>query len=128
MRRPAGFTECRPILAGAASPAAGYSPGMSDSLTPNDVRKVAALARLRLDDDRVDPVRGELEGILDHVARLQAIDVDDVEPMSHPLDLSNRLAEDVVGPALPVEQLLRNAPATEGDFLAVPKVLDGGEG
>ncbi|MFK7959470.1 MAG: Asp-tRNA(Asn)/Glu-tRNA(Gln) amidotransferase subunit GatC [Phycisphaerales bacterium] len=101
---------------------------MSDSLTPDAVRKVAALARLRLDEQRVEPIRDELEGILTHVARLQAIDTDDVEPMSHPLDLSNRLAADEIGPSMPVADFLRNAPAVEGDFLAVPKVLDGDGG
>jgi aspartyl/glutamyl-tRNA(Asn/Gln) amidotransferase C subunit len=90
------------------------------------VRHVAKLARLRLTDEQVVRYQGQLESILGHISKLNAVDVGDVEPMAHPMPLNNRLAEDVPVQPMPVEALLRNAPAVEGRFLAVPKVL--GEG
>ena len=62
----------------------------------------------------------------EHVAAIQSLDVDEVEPMPRPQDVVNRLAEDEPGPLLDREVLLRMAPRTEGPFIAVPKVL--GEG
>ena len=61
--------------------------------------------------------------MLEHIAKLNEVDVAGVEPMAHPSDVTNRLDEDVVGESMPVEQLLAIAPAVEGQFLAVPKVL-----
>ena len=90
------------------------------------VRHVAKLARLRLTDDQVERYQGQLESILGHISKLNAVDVGDVEPMAHPMPLNNRLAEDVPVRSMPIEALLGNAPAVEGRYLAVPKVL--GEG
>jgi aspartyl-tRNA(Asn)/glutamyl-tRNA(Gln) amidotransferase subunit C len=93
------------------------------------VRHVAKLARLRLDEAEVTRYGGQLAAILGHISKLNQVDVDGVEPMAHPLPLANRLEEDVPAPPMPVTDLLRNAPAVEGRFLAVPKVLaDAGGG
>ncbi|MHC5024230.1 MAG: Asp-tRNA(Asn)/Glu-tRNA(Gln) amidotransferase subunit GatC [Planctomycetota bacterium] len=101
---------------------------MPPSLTLDEVRHVARLARLRLSDDQLEAYRGQLATVLEHLRTIADLDVADVEPLAHPADLTNRLREDESGPALPVEALLRNAPAAENDYLAVPKVLapDGG--
>lgn len=96
---------------------------MPQRLTLEEVRHVARLARLELSEDQLQAYRDQLSAVLQHVARLAELDLEHVAPMAHPGDLVNRLAEDVVAPSLPVEVLLRNAPATEGDYLAVPKVL-----
>jgi aspartyl/glutamyl-tRNA(Asn/Gln) amidotransferase C subunit len=91
------------------------------------VRHVAKLARLRLEDAEAERYRGQLASILGHISKLNAIDMTGVEPMAHPLPLTNRLADDVPAPSMPIDDLLRNAPAREARFLAVPKVLaDGG--
>lgn len=94
--------------------------------TIDDVTRVAALSRLALDEEGIEAARQDLGAILEHVAAIQALDVDDVEPMPRPQDVVNRLAEDEPGPLLDREVLLRLAPRTEGPFIAVPKVL--GEG
>lgn len=91
-----------------------------------DVARVATLSRLALDEAGLEAARRDLSAILGHVAAIQALDVDDVEPMPRPQDVVNRLAEDEPGPLLDREVLLRMAPQTEGPFIAVPKVL--GEG
>lgn len=97
------------------------------SLSTETVAHVAKLARLALPPERIDTYRKQLAGVLTHVAKLNAIDVTGVEPMAYPFESSNRLAEDEIAPSMPIEELLMNAPAVEGRYLAVPKVLADGE-
>ncbi len=97
---------------------------MSDApLSADAVAHVAKLARLELPRERLETYRTQLAGVLGHVARLSTIEVRGVEPMAYPFESSNRLAEDEIGPSMPIESLRMNAPAVEGRFLAVPKVL-----
>ncbi len=96
---------------------------MAQRLSIDEVRHVAKLARLRLTDEQLERYRGQLSTVLDHIAKLSELDVEGVEPMAHPSDLTNRLDDDVPGPLLTRETVLGLAPATEGDYLAVPKVL-----
>jgi aspartyl-tRNA(Asn)/glutamyl-tRNA(Gln) amidotransferase subunit C len=101
---------------------------MPEPLTLEEVRHVAKLSRLRLGNNQLETYRHQLSSILDYVALLSRLDVTGVQPMAHPTDQTNRLAEDVPEPGLSVEQALANAPSREDVFLAVPKVLDDGEG
>ncbi|MHC4446994.1 MAG: Asp-tRNA(Asn)/Glu-tRNA(Gln) amidotransferase subunit GatC [Planctomycetota bacterium] len=100
---------------------------MPEPLSLDEVRHVAKLARLRLEEEQLARYRSQLADVLDHIAKLNELDVEGVEPMAHPSDVTNRLAEDEVAPPMPVEALLANAPATEDHFLAVPKILGDGE-
>lgn len=100
----------------------------TDALSLGAVRHVAKLARLRLEDSEAERYRGQLAAILGHLSQLNAAEVADVEPMAHPLPLTNRLEDDVPSQAMPLADLLRNAPAVEGSYLAVPKVLGDGGG
>ncbi|MFO0783715.1 MAG: Asp-tRNA(Asn)/Glu-tRNA(Gln) amidotransferase subunit GatC [Phycisphaerales bacterium] len=95
----------------------------AQQLTPAEVTHVAKLARLELSPDRVETYRSQLTAVLGHIAKLNEVDMAGVEPMAHPFDASTRLADDVPAPSMPIEDVLLNAPATEGRFLAVPKVL-----
>lgn len=109
----------------------GMSANDSNSETGNapsleDVARVAVLSRLDLDPEGLEAARDDLTTILAHVANLATLDVEGVEPMPRPHEIVNRLAEDEPGPTLDRSVLLDLAPATEGDFIAVPKVL--GEG
>ena len=87
---------------------------------------MAKLARLRLTDAQVEQYRTQLSSVLEYVAKISELDVAGVEPLAHPIELNNRLDEDEVAPAhaMPLKHLVRNAPAVEDRFLAVPKVLD----
>ena len=96
-------------------------------LTLDDVKHVAKLARLALSDAELQRLTGQLESILDYVDKLGRADVSGVEPMAHALPLHNVLREDVIEPSLPLEQVLANAPDTDGPFFKVPKVLGGDE-
>ena len=84
------------------------------------VRHVAHLARLALTDEEVERLGGQLNAILAAVAKVSELELDDVEPTSHPLDLVNTWAEDEPRPSLPLEDVFANAPAREGDFFRVP--------
>ncbi len=96
---------------------------MAQRLSIDEVRHVAKLARLRLTDEQLERYRGQLLTVLDHIAKLSELDVEGVEPMAHPSDLTNRFDDDVPGAMLARETVLGLAPATEGDYFAVPKVL-----
>ena len=96
-------------------------------ISPEQVRHVAKLARLHLDAPELQRLEGQLESILEYVAKVREVDVTGVEPMAHALPLANVLREDVVEPSLPVEKVLQNAPASDGPFFKVPKIIGGDE-
>ncbi|HUJ55132.1 MAG TPA: Asp-tRNA(Asn)/Glu-tRNA(Gln) amidotransferase subunit GatC [Gaiellaceae bacterium] len=81
---------------------------------------VAHLARLALREEEVERLGAELNDILAAVSKVSELDLEDVPPTSHPLDVVNVWAEDEPRPCLPVEDALANAPEREGDFFKVP--------
>lgn len=93
------------------------------TLSIAETAHVAKLARLEITPDKLEKYCGELANVLSHVAKLKAINVDGIEPLTSPVDATNRLAADQPGPTLALDKLLINAPAVEGRFIAVPKVL-----
>jgi aspartyl-tRNA(Asn)/glutamyl-tRNA(Gln) amidotransferase subunit C len=103
------------------------TPAHHTALTIDDVRHVARLARLALDAAHLRTFTPQLESILEYVDKIRAVDVAGVEPMAHALPLANVLRDDVVEPSLPIEKVLQNAPATDGRFFKVPKVIGGDE-
>ena len=105
-----------------------YALSMPEPLSLDEVRHVAKLARLQLSDDQLEQYRSQLSTVLDHIAMISQLDVQGVEPMAHPTESTNRLAEDEISQAMPVEKVLAIAPAVEARFLAVPKVLGEGGG
>ena len=96
-------------------------------LTLDDVRHVAQLSRLAMDDAKLQRLAPQLESILHYVAQIQRANVAGAAPMAHALPLANVLREDVVEPSLPIEKVLQNAPETDGRFFKVPKVIGGDE-
>ena len=96
-------------------------------VTPDLVLQVARLSRLVVEPSELPRLTGQLESILGYVEKIGEADVAGVEPMAHALPLSNVLREDVPAPGLPREQVLANAPETDGPFFKVPKVIGGDE-
>jgi aspartyl-tRNA(Asn)/glutamyl-tRNA(Gln) amidotransferase subunit C len=94
------------------------------SLSLDDVRWVAHLARLDLSDAELARLAQQLGTILDYVNQLAQVNTEGVEPLAHPLPLQNVFRTDLPAPSLPVNEALANAPARHGDFYAVPPVLD----
>ena len=84
------------------------------------VIRVAKLARLELRPEEVDRLTGELDAILAAVSKVGELDLADVPPTSHPLDLVNVWGDDEPRPSLPVDDSFANAPAREGDLFRVP--------
>jgi aspartyl-tRNA(Asn)/glutamyl-tRNA(Gln) amidotransferase subunit C len=84
------------------------------------VLHVAKLARLELTDDEVETMSGELSTILDHIEKIGELDLDDVPPTSHVVELENVLREDVPRPSLPREQALEQAPDRTDEGFRVP--------
>ncbi len=90
----------------------------------DDVRRVAQLARLRLDDAQAAPMLAELNTIFQLIGEMQAIDTTGVEPMSHPRDVAQRLRCDEVTEPDRREALLALAPQAEAGLYLVPKVIE----
>jgi len=88
-----------------------------------EVRRIARLARLALDDATVEQFRGQLQSILDHVAMLDALGVEGVAPTAHPLDARQPLRPDDVAASLPVDDAVRSAPEALAGLFRVPKVI-----
>jgi aspartyl/glutamyl-tRNA(Asn/Gln) amidotransferase C subunit len=106
----------------------GKTGGMSQQITDADVRHVAKLSRLKLDDQKVHFFATQLSNVLGYIAKLNELDVTNVQPMAHPTDMSNRFRPDVPTEPLPVEAVLANAPDRDDPFFKVPKVIGDSSG
>ncbi len=90
------------------------------AISRDDVLHVAKLARLALTEDEVARLGEQLGAILEAVGKVSELELDDVPPTSHPLDLVNVWGEDEPRPSLPADDALANAPERDGDFFRVP--------
>ena len=89
-------------------------------ITPDEVRRVARLARLELTDDEVVKFQEQLSAILEAVSAVSELDLTDVPPTAHPLEIQNAWAEDTPVPCLSNEDAFRNAPDRDDDLFKVP--------
>ena len=97
------------------------------TLSRADVEHVAPLARLGLTDGELARLEGQLNHILDQYSILARLDTDDIPPTAQTIELENILRDDVPGPSLPVEWVLRNAAETQADFIVVPPIMGAAE-
>ena len=88
------------------------------------VRRIAHLARVAVDDDEVEHLRGEINAILAFVEQLSEVDVDGVEPMTSVTPMVMKKRPDVVTDGVDAGAVLQNAPATERNYFLVPKVVE----
>jgi aspartyl-tRNA(Asn)/glutamyl-tRNA(Gln) amidotransferase subunit C len=86
----------------------------------DEVVHVARLARLALAEEEIEPIARELSAVLDHIAKIGELSLDDVAPTSHVLDVTGALRADEPRPCLPREVALEQAPAVESEGFAVP--------
>jgi aspartyl-tRNA(Asn)/glutamyl-tRNA(Gln) amidotransferase subunit C len=86
----------------------------------DEVLHVAELARLALTEEEIERLGAQLGAILEAVGKVSELDLSDVDPTSHPLDLVNVWGADEPRQSLPLEEALRNAPSREGDAFRVP--------
>ncbi|HEX4191380.1 MAG TPA: Asp-tRNA(Asn)/Glu-tRNA(Gln) amidotransferase subunit GatC [Marmoricola sp.] len=92
-------------------------------ITRDEVRHLADLARIELDDAEIDHIAPQLSVILESIASIADVAAADIPPTSHALPLTNVFREDVVRPSLTAEQALSGAPATEQQRFSVPRIL-----
>ncbi len=94
------------------------------SLTAEQVKSIATLARLAIDEDNIELYTRNLSDIIDFVAQLEAADTNDVEPMAHPLNMAQRLRADEVTESDERDTFQENAPQVEAGLYLVPRVLE----
>jgi aspartyl-tRNA(Asn)/glutamyl-tRNA(Gln) amidotransferase subunit C len=93
-------------------------------LTHDEVRHIARLARVGLTSDEVERFRDQLSTILDHFQGLNAFDTEGVPPTTQSFDLTNVERDDTARPSAPLDEVLANAPRSEGGYIRVRAVLD----
>ena len=93
------------------------------NLSPEDVAKVALLARLRLDSDHLATYTEQINEIVHYVEQLQQVDVSGIEPLAHGVEVRNVFREDCRTDSLPREEALANAPKRNHEAFLVPAVL-----
>ena len=94
------------------------------SVSPEQVRHIAKLARIAMSDEELDRLLPELNNILGWVEQLGEVDTDGVEPLATVIDQKLRLRDDVVNDGNIRDAILANAPAAQHGFFAVPKVIE----
>jgi aspartyl-tRNA(Asn)/glutamyl-tRNA(Gln) amidotransferase subunit C len=94
------------------------------AISREEVEHVARLARLELTEEEVEKFRGQLSAVLERAQRIQALDLDDVPPTAHPVDLSNVWRDDVVVPFDDTDAILANVPELEDRRFRVPQILE----
>ena len=89
-----------------------------------DLKHIARLARLHFKDEELKIFESQVADILKFVDQLKEINVDGVEPTSHPLSLSNVFRKDEIQPSLSIDNFLKTSPAARGRFFEVPKIIE----
>ncbi len=92
-------------------------------ISHDEIKKVANLARLDMNDAEVEAMAGHLDKILSYIDKLSELDTVGVTPTTHAIDINNAFRDDVVGETLPQEEALRNGPRQNGEAFVVPKVV-----
>ena len=96
------------------------------SVSKDDVKHIAKLARLKLNDEEINEYTGNLNDILKYVEKLNELDLENVEPLSHPVENKNVFREDELKESTPTEEALKNAPDRTDQYFRVPKVINQG--
>lgn len=94
------------------------------SVTKDDVRYVADLARLQFTEEETENLVDDLNSILEYMTTLEELDTGDVEPLEHVIDLEYRFREDKAEEPLSHEDALKNAPDVDSDYFRVPRVIE----
>lgn len=94
------------------------------SVNNKQVEQIAKLARLKFDENEIENLTKDMNKILDYMDQLNELDTDNIEPLSHPLDLSNVMREDKLKESISREEVFKNAPSHNEEFFKVPKVIN----
>jgi aspartyl-tRNA(Asn)/glutamyl-tRNA(Gln) amidotransferase subunit C len=99
---------------------------MSKRIDKAQVKHIAKLSRLEMEEKEVERFSEQLSSIVDYIEKLNELETDSIEPLAHCLPIHNVLREDIVKDSLGVENALSNAPQREDEYFKVPKILDDG--
>jgi aspartyl-tRNA(Asn)/glutamyl-tRNA(Gln) amidotransferase subunit C len=94
-------------------------------INPDEVREIAALARLRLSEDEVVRMTDELDGILGYIETVKNLDTADAEPMTHAVPFDCPMRPDEIGQSLTIDEALQNAPRRHEGYFEVPRIVPG---
>lgn len=94
------------------------------SISLDEVRHVARLARLELEETELMSLQGELNALLGHFADIRGVDVTGVEPAAHAVAMQNVWSEDIPGSCLPRDVALRNAAVSRAGLFVVPQIIE----
>ncbi len=93
------------------------------SVTNDEVKHIAKLAKLEFNDEEIIKYRDDLNKILEYVDKLNELDTENIEPLSHPIEGFNVFREDELGESVDTEDALKNAPESTSKYFKVPKVI-----
>lgn len=94
------------------------------SISIDEVRHVAKLARLELDEAEILALQGELNALLGHFSDIRELNVEGIEPQSHAVAVQNVWSEDIIGASLSRDWALKNAPMTKAGLFVVPQIIE----
>lgn len=94
------------------------------SVTRKDIEKIAELANLKFSEEELENFSSQMNEILAYMDKLNELNTENVEPLSHPVEQSNVFRDDLLKPSIKTEQALKNAPASEDNHFKVPKVIE----
>ena len=94
------------------------------SISKEEILHIADLSKLYVSDDKIEKYTKDLSDVVDLANQLESIDVSDVYPTNHILDIKNVFREDEVVPSFNREDVLKNAPQAQGGCVSVPKVVE----
>ena len=101
------------------------NPSSSESgLSLEAIRKIASLSKLECNEEELHQFQNELSVIINHLQRLNKLNVENTEPLCHPLDVSNRVEFDEIKTSLSTEKIIKNAPKSEGNFIQIPNIRE----
>ena len=89
-----------------------------------DLNHIARLGRLHFKEEELKIFESQVNDILKFVEKLKEVNVDGIEPTSHPLSLSNIFRDDTVCPSMPIEEFLKQSPRARSRFFEVPKIIE----
>jgi aspartyl-tRNA(Asn)/glutamyl-tRNA(Gln) amidotransferase subunit C len=101
---------------------------MSNKIDEAQVREVAKLSRLDLNDEEISKLSGNLSDIVTYIEKLNELDVENVEPLAHCLPVHNVFRADIPKQPIGSEKVLENAPQKYEEYFKVPKILDDASG
>ncbi len=93
------------------------------AVTKEQVKHIAKLARLKLNNEELESYTKELSSILDYIEKLDELDTSKVEPLTHPVENENVFRNDEPGVSIQTEEALKNAPQKDDKYFKVPKVI-----